>query len=124
MEKIDIIYWNVHSLEYKLSEPDVVNFLCQYDVICLCETWFSDHTDIMQTCLPGYQSKMFNRRKVTLQGRNSGGLLVLWKLKISNDITFLDYSSEHVKFKIGERYLPLHMQQRQIRHSYYIWTIL
>ena len=99
---VSIVFWNIHSLGYKLLEPDLRNFLSNFDIVCLCETWLSDlddNNDKVQ--LPGYKYRLFNRQRIRLQGRHSGGILIMWKDYLDDNMCIVDCSSEYVYFNIG-----------------------
>ena len=85
-----------------MLEPDVNEFLSKFDIVCLCETWLSDSVDNSDKIrLTGYNSRQFNRERIRLQGRHSGGLLIMWRERLDDHISFIDTSSEYIYFKIG-----------------------
>lgn len=98
---ISILFWNIHSIEYKLLEPDLQIFLSQFDIICICESWLSDLVDNSEKIsLPGYDFSTFSRTKTSVFGRNSGGLVILWKQHMN--IQFIESSSEHCLFRLED----------------------
>lgn len=97
----------MHSLNYKLLEPDLQTFIQNYDIVCLAETWLNDSVDNTDKCnLPGYDYKLLCRTKNSIYGRNSGGLLIMWKHHLRGHIKFIEWSSEFCVFEIqGEYFL-------------------
>ena len=61
---LKLLSWNINGLtQYKLYDNILGNFLKQYDVIMLCETWTSDQDNVM---LEGFEFYNFPRLKKTL----------------------------------------------------------
>ena len=99
---ITVLFWNVHSLEQKLLQQDLKKFVSEYDIICLSETWYTDHTPRENYMIPGYYNKMFNRKVKKLSGRKSGGLLLYYRQNLEHQIKITSNSSEYIDFKVDD----------------------
>lgn len=86
----------------KLEEPDLCSFLKHYDIICLCETWLCEFSDVTSLNLDGYTFKMFNRVRRNLTGRHSGGILIFIRNNLIDMFSIRSSSSELVDFCIGK----------------------
>ena len=76
-DDIKIISWNVFGMERKLGDTGFTDFINQYQIVFLCETWVGKN----ETCnleIPGYQSahSFGSKSKNTKRGHYSGGLAV------------------------------------------------
>ena len=75
------------GLKRKLADTDFLDFVKQYDVIFLCETWLNRK----ETCnldISGYQSDHIfgTKSKTAKRGRYSGGLSVYYKTEFKNKV--------------------------------------
>lgn len=81
------------GLKRKLADTDFLDFVKQYDVIFLCETWLNRK----ETCnldISGYQSDHIfgTKSKTAKRGRYSGGLSVYYKTEFKNKVKVLEKS--------------------------------
>lgn len=70
---LKILSLHVCSIVSKLKCPDILSYLCKFDVIGLHETKIDETHAI---CVSGYILYMYNRKK-NLSNRRSGGIALL-----------------------------------------------
>ena len=72
--------WNVRGLaskrNYKLKDQSFVEYLQEYDIIILTETWTNTKCDLS---LPDYNYFSIHRPRPTRAKRDSGGIVVYYK---------------------------------------------
>lgn len=95
------MFWNICSLNLKLLEPDVRRFVTRFNVICICESWLSDYSNPSSYEIPGYEYFKENRSKISLSGRNSGGVIVYYKESLKPSIKLKLKNSEMIYFMIN-----------------------
>ena len=76
---LSFLSWNINAifskpLGDKLQNFDCLNLICNFDFVFLCETWNETDIDV-----PGYRSVVSSTSKVGRNGRNSGGVALLYK---------------------------------------------
>ena len=90
-ENLKFGYLNVCGLKQRLEYPEFIEFIENYDIICLAET-HSDQCDIIEinnyTYISKPRSKEFRRK--------SGGIGVLIKNKFAKYIDVIPGNSEYV----------------------------
>ena len=75
VSEIRILSWNINGLGNKLADPDILAFICEYDIIFLTETMKSNDYTLV---LPGYLFHHVNRTfKHKNASRASGGIVIL-----------------------------------------------
>ena len=86
-DNLKIISYNVDGLFTKLQDFDFINFLESYDIVCLLETYMCDNVipnNMFKSFLPVY---FYPANLSSGYGRNSGGIIVLVKLKYKNIVS-------------------------------------
>ena len=80
LEQLKLLCLNVNGLDRKISDVEFLEFLFQYDIILLQETWLSKNTNI-NLDLQGYIGvHMYgNKSPYTNKGRYSGGLTLYFR---------------------------------------------
>ena len=89
-DHLKIISYNVDGLLTKLQDFDFINFLESYDIVCLLETYMCDNVipkNMFQYFLPVY---FYPANLSSGYGRNSGGIIVLVKLKYKNIVSRIE----------------------------------
>jgi exonuclease III len=84
---IKCLSWNVEGLTSdKKQTIDFVDFLCEYDIICLSESWTNSNSKID---IAGYSNPIHSFRKYQNRRakRSSGGLIVYIKNSIRKGVT-------------------------------------
>lgn len=94
---LKILTWNINGLKQKTQDENLKDYLQQYDIIGLQETWSEDKHDF-STWLPGY--KMFTKEglRTSKYGHCSGGLIVLVKDEISHGVAEVNIDNDHCIF--------------------------
>ena len=81
--ELSFISWNVNKgLRQKLKDPEFVNIVNNYDIICLLECWVSENDQIE---LEGYEQHIFPRSK----GRG-GGIAIFYKSNLSHRVSIVE----------------------------------
>ena len=86
---IKCISWNVEGLtSEKKAAADFVNILCEYDIVCLSESWTNKHSliDITGYSNPIHSFRKYQNRRAK---RSSGGLIVYIKDFIRNGVKLI-----------------------------------
>ena len=100
LNSLTIVSYNVDGLCSKLSDVDFLSFIDQFDCVCLLETFMIDNTiplNVFRNFLPAF---FFPATPSQGQGRASGGIVVLVKLKFKNIVSRIeiDFHSSIVLF--------------------------
>ena len=85
-----IVSYNVDGLFSKLSDVDFLSFIDQFDCICLLETYMIDNIipkNVFSQFLPAF---FYPAIPSAGQGRASGGIIVLVKLKFKNIVSRIE----------------------------------
>ena len=93
--KLNIVSFNVAGLISKLYDNDFVQFLENFDVVCLLETFMIDNTipkTMFNDFLPAF---FYPAKKSTGQGRNAGGIVVLVKMKFKKVLSRIDFEFQN-----------------------------
>ncbi len=92
--RIRILTWNVRGFGEKKKDPDFVNILTRYDLICFMETWSSIQTNVklQNYCKPLHRYRHKKRKK----GRKSGGILVYFKKHLEQGIKEMPKTHEDI----------------------------
>ena len=83
------IQWNIEGLsEAKQSCEHFTNFLSQYHIICLSETWTNKHSHIE---LSGYSRPIHSYRRLHNRSakRSSGGIIIYIKYNIRTGVKLI-----------------------------------
>ena len=80
--KIEIGFWNINGLSGdKSREPDFINAIYKYNIICITETWEEEKNKPKLDTIKipkGYTSpRQMRKNKHKKARRNSGGILVI-----------------------------------------------
>ena len=67
-EFFKVVFIDVCGLLSKLNFPDFIDFISEYDLICICESTL-DYADVHNVDLDGYQSIPHNRKKSLRKSR-------------------------------------------------------
>ena len=92
---LKILSWNVAGLLKLLGELDFIEFLHNYDVIVLQETFLNYDLDT-DLKFPSYTALQSRAIKLNTTGRASGGVLMLYRSKLEKDITVVNTDIENV----------------------------
>ena len=75
--KLSFLHWNVAGLMTKIHDCDFVDYIYNFDIICLVETFI---TELNQCCFnKEYEVFVKPAVKLSKQGRQSGGILCLFR---------------------------------------------
>jgi exonuclease III len=87
----------------KLGDTSFVNFINTFDFVCLTETFVGDFFDY-SVIFPNFIKFSAPAKKISRQGRHSGGVLVLIKNNLSKFVKEikLDYSSNIIALQIDK----------------------
>ena len=88
---LNVVSYNVDGLFSKLSDVDFLSFIDQFDCVCLLETYMTDNIipkNIFTQFLPAY---FYPAIPSAGQGRASGGIIVLVKLKFKNIVSRIEH---------------------------------
>lgn len=101
--KVECLSWNIVGWGCKSQDPDFINFLMQFDIICLKETWSPNSVSI-----PGYTSYIVPAFKIYNKGRHCSGLCCFIRLPSCFNLTFFPYTSVYIQpFLIAVRGKPI-----------------
>ena len=86
-----ILSWNINGLKRKIAEHDFLQYIYQYDIVFLSETWLSK-TDSINLDINGYLGTHIsgNKSQRTRKGRYSGGISVYYRTDLKNYVTVLE----------------------------------
>lgn len=87
---LNLLCWNVNGLKRKITDVDFLDYISEFDFICLNETWLSEK-DSYCLDINGYlcQSVYGNKSAQAKKGCYSGGISFYYKKKFKNKITIL-----------------------------------
>ena len=88
---LNVVSFNVDGLFSKLFDVDFLSFIDKFDCVCLLETHMSDNIipkNIFTQFLPAY---FYPAHPSAVQGRASGGIIVLVKLKFKNIVSRIEH---------------------------------
>ena len=97
--------WNINGifakpLGDKLQNNECLNLICQFDFVILCETWKETIIDVT-----GYRSVVSGTSKLGNNGRNSGGVALLYKNELHNWVSIEKLTPNLLWFKISKQYV-------------------
>ena len=67
---MSLLSWNIHGLK-SIQSTDALDYLRQFDIVSLVETWTSSDSDVMDI-LDGYISFSQHSKRRSRFGRNPG----------------------------------------------------
>lgn len=90
-EHINIISWNVNGLLRKLTDLEFINYVQNYDILLLSETWLTKK-DHLNFDINGYISEHIfgNKSAGVKKGRYSGGISIYYKNCLKDKIKVLE----------------------------------
>ena len=86
--------WNVDGLLSKLNDPEFIDFLKSFSVICLTETHLQYFDN--ENFLPDFECFVSPAQKLSLRGRYSGGTMCLISRTISRFFRIIPVSFENI----------------------------
>ena len=89
---VKILNWNIEGLMNKLGEADFIHYLIGFDIVCLTETFLE--FDKPLDCFPNFRP--FFSPAVKLNGRNSGGVLLMVKKAFERFVEVVDLSLDNL----------------------------
>ena len=97
--------WNINGIFAKplgdtLQNNECLNLICQFDFIILCETWKETIIEVA-----GYRSVISGTSKLRNNGRNSGGVALLYKKELRNWVSIEKITPNFLWFKISKQYV-------------------
>ena len=92
--EIKFLNYNVHGIDDKLYNSDFINCLNPYGFVCLTETFASK--DIEPTVFPLHRIYNCQGKKLSKQGRRSGGVVVLVRKTIDSYVKMIPVNTENV----------------------------
>ena len=100
INNISFVLWNIEGLSTKLDDPDFVNYLRLFSVVCLSETLLDVFDNI---CLQQYNCYAAPARKLSQPGRRSRGMICFVEQSISKYFEQLNVTIENtIVFKISK----------------------
>ena len=109
MSNLKVPSWNVHGLYAnlkKLNDCDFLESIKTFDVVILLETWHVANSTIDANNFNHFDKPIKKSKK---RGRNRGGIIVLYKPHLEENITKIDSSLESsLWLKLHKSYLGLH----------------
>ena len=78
VEQCKLLAWNIGGLAARLHDQGFVNYICDFDIVCLTKT-FVENLINMDTLFPSFDVYCAPASKLTEQGRMSGGVVVMIK---------------------------------------------
>ena len=102
-EFFKVVFINVCGLLSKFNVPDFIDFISEYDLICICESKFDD-ADVHNVDLDGYQFIPHNRKKSL---RKAGGIGIFVKNELIDNsyISFPKNDVENITFLAATKQL-------------------
>ena len=83
-----MLSWNVQGLYNKLSDNSFRTFLCDFDIVCVLETWL--RKELLDTVnLAGFAAFHTCRDRVARKGRYAGGVTVFIRQALTKGVTLL-----------------------------------
>ena len=88
---LKILTWNVNGMKLKICEHDFLQYISQYDLVFLSETWVSK-TEHINLDINGYICDFIpgNKTRRSRKGRFRGGISLYFKSYLKNYITVLE----------------------------------
>ncbi|MES9880358.1 MAG: reverse transcriptase family protein [Sedimenticola sp.] len=85
-----MLSWNVNGLSRKLVDPDFLEFVNNYDILFLSETWLAPN-NCTNLNIQGYESDHIfgNKNPNTKKGRYSGGISIYYKASMKTHVNIL-----------------------------------
>ena len=96
-DSLRLLTWNINGLKQKLKDEKLRNFLKQYDVIGLQETW-GEEKDEFAAWLPGYKAFVKAGQRTSKYGHCSGGVIVFVKDTLADSVVELKTGNEFCIF--------------------------
>lgn len=94
-DSLTFLTWNVDGLWTKLMDPDFLDYVSSFDVVCLCETFLNSKfsppekwSNFFPFCCPA--------AKLSHHGRSSGGVVVLVRNEYYDFVSRVDVSCDQV----------------------------
>ena len=88
---LSIYYVNVCGPKSKLLNPDFVNEITQYDILCFTETKVDDYDEVV---IPGYD--IFSKNRNSVSSLRSGGIMIATKQRLSKCVQVMSNTSDCV----------------------------
>ena len=101
--------WNIDGIFAKpfgdkLQNNECLNLICQFDFVILCETWKETIIDVT-----GYRSVVSGTSKLGNNGRNSGGVALLYKNELHNWVSIEKITPNVLRSAHSQRYCVYYM---------------
>ena len=81
MKNINIFFWNIHGFHNHAFNSSLCEYLSQYDIIGICETWVYNDLERVKSWLSKHTCYAKRGLRNSRFGRFSGGLAVYVKNK-------------------------------------------
>ena len=91
---VNILNFNVNGLMSKLESPDCVKYINRFDFVCLTETFIEK--DLKSPLLAHYVIFSAKAKKLSRQGRYSGGVVVLAKKKYAHLVSRVECNMDNI----------------------------
>lgn len=86
--------WNIDGILSKLSDRDFISYISSFDFVCLVETWTTENFTCDQ--FSTHECFLLPAKKLSIQGRGSGGVMLLVKKCFSRFIRNIDINYENI----------------------------
>ena len=103
-----ILSWNIHGLKRKLADTDFLQYVSDYDIVFLSETWQSK-TETLNFDISGFCGDIIpgNKSRNTTRGRHSGGFALYYKDYLKNYVSVVKKEQTGILWiKISEELFP------------------
>ena len=103
-----VLSWNINGLRRKIVDEDFVNYISNYDLVFLNETWVPTHVNL-NFDIPGYCCEFItgNKSRNTSRGRYSGGIAFYYRDTLKQYITVIQKEQSGILWiKVSSQLFP------------------
>ena len=86
--------WNCEGWIHKFQVADIINYLSQFDIFCLSET-FVKHEQKYDS-FPDHEVFIAKATRLSKHGRSSGGSMIFIRNKFSKDLKYVKTNYENI----------------------------
>ena len=116
---MNVLAWNINGLKRKIVDEDFIDFITNYDLIFLNETWISKH-ETLNFDIPGFCCELIagNKARNTTKGRYSGGIAFYYRSELKQYVNVLHKNQAGILWiKVSSELFPFD-QDVYICHIY------
>ena len=122
---MNVLAWNINGLKRKIVDEDFIDFITNYDLIFLNETWISKH-ETLNFDMPGFCCELIagNKARNTTKGRYSGGIAFYYRSELKQYVNVLHKNQAGILWiKVSSELFPFAKTFIFVTFTYHLMTL-